>query len=326
MFPSNCEKISDEKEYERFKRFLIKTQQYGLHQYITNLDSTRYVKEIKSECKVALLQIEKYAGVESRNLELDRILIRSDIVKVDFLMKNLTKSSEHLICKSMSCFYKMLEDISLINKNSVKRYLSDNSSKEFLDEISKLLDHKNSCVVREVCRVLSSFISKPDFITCWLKLEYENIGVDSSCIRHAKIRGAPQKIPKNTGFYHLINMHMIRSVRGNPQKYKKDEEHKFITNFNFFKDEDEDDKENEIDDSLRDEYQLEFFSWGVIFNYGDTLELMPPIKISNNGEQNITITKQTGEGEDTEFEQNNSWTIMVRIHFPPIVTFNDHVL
>ena len=34
MFPSNSEKISDEKEYERLKKFLIKTQQYGLHQYI----------------------------------------------------------------------------------------------------------------------------------------------------------------------------------------------------------------------------------------------------------------------------------------------------
>lgn len=118
-------------------------------------DIFKNIKEIKSECKVALLLIENSENIRSVDLKIGGIAIRSEIVKIDFLMKNLLKNSDHLICKSLSCFNKMLNDKDLIRKkNSIKIYLS--TATEFLDKMGKLLDSSNSCIVRETCRVLSS--------------------------------------------------------------------------------------------------------------------------------------------------------------------------
>lgn len=143
MFEQNCNKMMINYQYERFKRFLIKTQDNGLGNLFSDLDATKYVKEIKSECKVALLLIENFASVASVDMKIYSISIKSEIIKIDFLMKNLIEKSEHLICKSLSCFYKMMEDITLIEKgNSIKLYLA--GSTEFLDKIVKNLNSDNS--------------------------------------------------------------------------------------------------------------------------------------------------------------------------------------
>jgi hypothetical protein len=39
-------------------------------------------------------------------------------------------------------------------------------------------------------------------MTCWLKFDSDRFGIDSSCIRHVKIHGKPQK-PTNDGWGYI---------------------------------------------------------------------------------------------------------------------------
>ena len=114
-----------------------------------------YIKEIKSECKVALLLIENSENIKSKDFIIGGIAIKNEIIKIDFLMKNLFKNSDHLTCKSLACLNKMLVDFDQTQKNHpIKKYLVEGT--KFLDNMNKLLDNPNSCVVRETCRVLTS--------------------------------------------------------------------------------------------------------------------------------------------------------------------------
>lgn len=128
MFRDNSLKMFNGRHYERIKDFLINTQDNGLNYSLQDLDididadpdddgdadSTsennkflqkkmkhksyeiiEHIKEIKSECKVALLLIENSRNIRSVDLKIGGIAIRAEIVKIDFLMKNL-KRSDHL--------------------------------------------------------------------------------------------------------------------------------------------------------------------------------------------------------------------------------------
>lgn len=150
-----------------------------------------FIKEIKSECKVALLLIENYNTITSKDFALSReMVIKNEIIKIDFLMKSVFKNSEHLTCKSLACLEKMLNmqkhkknqvieevpedeisdnggdeeskkkskgaDQTNLNK-SMRKYLLD--GKNFVRSIEKLLDSPHPCVVREAARVLASTAS-----------------------------------------------------------------------------------------------------------------------------------------------------------------------
>ncbi|CAI2378109.1 unnamed protein product [Moneuplotes crassus] len=191
-----------------------------------------FIKEIKSECKVALLLIENYNTITSKDFTLSQdTVIKNEIIKIDFLMKSVFKNSEHLTCKSLACLEKMLnvltnkrnhvvEDVSedefensgkVIKKpskggdqtnlnKSMRKYLLD--GKNFVRSIEKLLDSPHPCVVREAARVLSSFVSRPEGMELWLKFDSARVGIDSACVRDVKVYGNPTRIPKDTG-YHL---------------------------------------------------------------------------------------------------------------------------
>jgi len=61
-----------------------------------SLSIIEYIKEIKSECKVALLLIENNKTIRSKDFIIGGIAIKNEIIKIDFLMKNLFKNSVHL--------------------------------------------------------------------------------------------------------------------------------------------------------------------------------------------------------------------------------------
>lgn len=227
-----------------------------------------HIKEIKSECKVALLLIENSRNIRSVDLKIGGIAIRAEIVKIDFLMKNL-KRSDHLTCKSLSCFNKMLDDSELIRKkNSIKIYLS--SATEFLDKMGELLDNPNSCVVRETCRVLSNFISKPDGMTLWLKFDGNRIGTDSSCVRHVKIYGEPVRIPEGTGYYQLVKKCNTFEEIINDRKEKMLKFSNMAVTDNFGAPQNnEEEKDKAGVDSASETYVESRIDAGVVFNFGD---------------------------------------------------------
>ena len=243
-------------------------------------------------------------------------------------MKNILKGSDYLIWKSLSWFKKMLDDSSLSNsKESIKNYLWNTT--EFLRNLWYLLDNPNSCIVREVCSVLSCLVSKPDGMTWWLKFDNsDNIGVDSSCIRHIRIYGKPQKIPKNTGYKQLMRKSQTISgiMKGITHKMSQAGMTKVFDRFATSKEETKMTKE-----AGDDVYVEEFLNWGVIINYGDLLEVMPPIKVSEGtaptSKTNNYITRdETSDQGATDDFISLDWTVMLMIHFPPIISDDDHVL
>jgi hypothetical protein len=227
-----------------------------------------HIKEIKSECKVALLLIENSRNIRSVDLKIGGIAIRAEIVKIDFLMKNL-KRSDHLTCKSLSCFNKMLDDSELIRKkNSIKIYLS--TATEFLDKMGELLDNPNSCVVRETCRVLSNFVSKPDGMTLWLKFDSNRIGIDSSCVRHVKVYGEPVRIPEGTGYYQLYKKcnTFEEIINDRKEKMLKFSNKAITDNFGVVQDNEEEKDKTGGDLASQTFVELRIDA-GVVFNFGD---------------------------------------------------------
>lgn len=354
MFPPNRDKMFGGNPYQEFRAFLINCQDEGLKfllEYLFPLkeqrpddaktpgDGTskpksrmdelhRYVKDIKSECKVALLLIEDQKQVSSIPLKMGDITITSEIIKVDFLMKTMFRGSDYLICKSLSCFKKMLDDSNLCNKkDSVKVYLCNTT--EFLKKLADLLENPNSCIVRETCSVLSCLVSKPDGMTCWLKFDNsDNIGVDSSCVRHVRVYGKPQKIPKNTGYYQPMRRSSTVAgiAKGLTNKVAETDLGQAVGKFATRK------EETKAAPDVTNDYVNEFLNWGVILNYGDLLEVMPPIKTCQvRRAATPTVDFGTEAGTRTETADavevtSLDWTAMCMVHFPLIETEDDHVL
>lgn len=206
----NYEFLSKGSHFERVIEFLILTQTNGLnygfqeeqremkskqkskkspfaaktHTAQNSKDKTPgifdYIKEIKSECKVALLLIENYNTIRSKDFVLGKqTVIKNEIIKIDFLMKSISKNSEHLTCKSLACLDKMLmnKDHNELNK-SMRNYLIDGT--KFIKRMEQLLDSPHACIVRETCRVLSSFVARPDGMILWLRFDSTRLGIDSS--------------------------------------------------------------------------------------------------------------------------------------------------
>ena len=256
------------------------------------------------------------------------VIINSDIIKIDFLMKNLLKGSEYLVWKSLSWFKKMLDDSSLTNsKESIKNYLWNTT--EFLKNLWYLLDNPNSCIVREVWNVLSCLVSKPDGMTWWLKFDNaDNISIDSSWTRHIRVYGRPQKIPKNTGYFQPMRRSQTISgiMKGMSHKMSQAGMSQVFDRFATSKEEAKTSKD------VGDDYYVdEFLNWGVIINYGDLFEIMPPIKMWDIIEEapkskGFITPGETSDTGTTEKISYNSWTIMLMLHFPPIISEDDHVL
>lgn len=162
----------------------------------------------------------------------------------------------------------MLDDSELIRKkNSIKIYLS--TATEFLDKMGELLENPNSCVVRETCRVLSNFVSKPDGMTLWLKFDSSRIGIDSSCVRHVKIFGEPERIPEGTGYYQPIKKcNTFEEIKNKRAELIKFSSNANSENFRTAQD-NEEEKDKGAEDSASQIYVEECINGGVVFNFGD---------------------------------------------------------
>lgn len=122
-------------------------------------------------------------------------------------------------------------------------------------------------------------------------------------------------------------MKMLRSFEPD---IKKTDIHKMLGPFAAFDNDDEEEKELQNTEFTR-QCQKEFFNWGATFTYGDRCEFIPAIKIADQ------VAKTEDEEDDVNLDTRNypehvvnyelyQWTIMVRIHFPPAFSFDDHVL
>lgn len=115
-------------------------------------------------------------------------------------------------------------------------------------------------------------------MTCWLKFDSYNLGVDSSCVRHVKIYGTPKAVPENAGYYQPIekNNTVVEIIKARAEKI-----HKGGASYDsmYNKDKEEEKKSKDVNSNVAN-FVDQYIQAGAIFGFGDLCEVIPPIKVA----------------------------------------------